>query len=433
MLEKKEILMVLKKYGYYSKNRAPFLYQEKEKVGLYFVWPHKHYGKLERVLYFDTIEELDDEVYKYWWFMNHKEKYDIQVVFDNYETPNPKVSYFYKGNVLKKEDLLHFENQEVGLETNEKIKRRELFRTATILILILKEKLKKQNETYQKVNELSNTFQQLKKDFKNKLNSYKKGMQEESPNFEIGEDSDEETSRLLANLHNELMSLKNIEDIRKFIASLIHYLHNLDMSLAGIQNLYLLERYPYEIEDVKKKITILEEANAKKKLFQNKQEIYNEFHSIDNLSECKKMVDMKTFIAQKQEEIEENYQNLKTIDETVLGDYIVSFEKLNLMLPPMVENLYQEFNKEDLFINLKNMFDHLSTKEQSACYVASSFLRDCLIILMEKHADTEINNTEIISKLVLENQIYLFNDAYTTLDYYMNTKIRVKYFSILKK
>ena len=145
------------------------------------------------------------------------------------------------------------------------------------------------------------------------------------------------------------------------------------------------------------------------------------------------MVDVKTYVEKEKKQIQEKYQNREDIDETVLGDYLVSFEKLNIELPPMIENnYYEEFDKEDLVNTLKNTFAELSEKEKSACYIASSFLRECLTILMKHKADTELNINEVISKLVLENQIHYFNEAYTILDDYNNAKIRVKYFTIIK-
>lgn len=435
MLEKTQILSILKKYGYYAINRAPYLYQDNEKIGLYFVWPHKHYGNLERVVLLNTLEETEEVVYQYWWFMNNKDKYPIMVEFDDYETKTPKVSYIYKENVLTMDAMKSFGSDEVLVkEPKDTLKKRELLRTATILILVLKEKIRMQNETYVKVEEMTETLKKLKSEYKSKLSLYKKGIKEETENLELLKDNPDESEALLLKLHGELDSLITIEDIRSFINTLFQYLSNIESSISTIQNNYLLNRYPFEIEDMKKKIAILDEAlNEKKKLFQNKQNPLALLASVDNLSECKKMVDIKTYIEKEQKEVKEKYQNRGSIDETVLGDYLVSFEKLNITLPPMIENkYYEEFDKEDLYNTLKVTFENLSKKEKSACFVASSFLRECLIILMEKNADTELNSNEVISRLILDNQIHLFNDAYNTLDYYVNAKIRVKYFSIIK-
>lgn len=435
MLVKDDVVSVLKKYGYNSLNRAPFLYQEKKKVGIYFVWPHKHYGNLERVLFFDTIEEVEEEVYKYWWFMNNKKKFPILVEFDDYETISPKVIYTYKGSPLSLDKIKNLqENTSYFQDPKDTIKKKELLRTATILILILKEKLGLQNAAYHKVQEMKDTYLNLKSDYKNKLSLYKKGIPEETDTISTIPEEKDESEALLLKLHDELGTLKTVEDIRNFISSLYTYLINIESSTASIQNTYLLNRYPFEIVDLRKKIAILDEAlKEKKKLFQTKQDPYVLLSSVDNLSQCKKMVDVKTYVEKEKKQIQEKYQNREDIDETVLGDYLVSFEKLNIELPPMIENnYYEEFDKEDLVNTLKNTFEELSEKEKSACYIASSFLRDCLTILIKHNADTELNSNEVISKLVLENQIHYFNEAYTILDDYNNAKIRVKYFPIIK-
>lgn len=435
MIDKQVILSVLKKYGYYSMNRAPFLYQDEENIGIYFVWPHKHFGNLERVFFFSTLEEVEEEVYKYWWFMNNKDNYSIAVEFDDYETKTPNVNYIYRGSSLSVETMKNFSiSTTLVKDPSDTLKKRQLLRTATILILVLKEKVRIQNETYLKVAEMAETLKKLKSEYKNKLSLYKKGTKDETENLELLKDNPDEGEKLLTKLNSDLASLETVEDIRTFINTLFQYLTNLESSLSAIQNTYLLNRYPFEIDDLRKKIGILDDAlNEKKKLFQNKQDPFTLLNSIDTFSQCKKMVDVKVFTEKEQKEIKEKYQNREAIDENVLGDYIVSFEKLNITLPPVIENkYYEEFDKVDLYRNLKTMFDELSEKERSACYVASSFLRECLIVLMEKNADTELNINEVISRIVLDKQIHLFNDAYNTLDYYVNAKIRVKYFSIIK-
>ena len=83
MITEEQIFNVLKKYGYYSLNRAPFVYRDKENLGIVFSWPNKHYGNLDRVIYIKTLEEAESEVYKYWWYMNNKDSANIDVLFDN--------------------------------------------------------------------------------------------------------------------------------------------------------------------------------------------------------------------------------------------------------------------------------------------------------------------------------------------------------------
>lgn len=435
MLQKEQVLSILKKYGYYSLNRAPFLYQNQENIGIYFVWPNKHYGNLERVLYFKKEEEVEEEVFKYWWYQNNKEKYSLTVVFDNYEVCNPIVNYYYKGTSLTIEMMKNFNEEGTNLkDPKDTIKKRQLLRTSTILILVLKEKLRIQNEIYLKVSEMKETIETLKKEYKKKLSLYKKGFSEAAETFELLVDNHDESEKLLKELHNELISLDSVEDIRNFIKMLFQYLEKLESSSITLQNRYLLNRYPYEIEDLRKKIVILEDAlNIKKKLFQSKQDLFEQLNIVDNMSECKKMVNLKIFIEKERKQVQYKYQNRGSIDENVLGDYLVNFEKLNIELPTMIENNdFEEFDKEELFTKLKKTFDSFTEEEKSACFVASSFLRECLIVLIGKNLDKEFNISQVISKLVLDNKIHIFNDAYMALDHYTNAKIRVKYFSVIK-
>ena len=116
MVIKKDLISlfikVLKKYGFYSLNRAPYLYQSNDTYGIYFIWPTKHYGTLERILFFEQEHALEEEVFKYWWFLNHKNKLDITVVFDNYETLSPKVTYRMDQIVLTEQVMKEFKNEE---------------------------------------------------------------------------------------------------------------------------------------------------------------------------------------------------------------------------------------------------------------------------------------------------------------------------------
>ena len=63
----------------------------------------------------------------------------------------------------------------------------------------------------------------------------------------------------------------------------------------------------------------------------------------------------------------------------------------------MIENnYYEEFNKEALYNNLKGTFESLTTEEKSACFVASSFLRECIMILIEKDILQTEEGTDIV-------------------------------------
>lgn len=434
MLKKEQVLDTLKKYGFYSLNRVPYLYQNKEKIGVYFVWPNKHYGSLERVIYFEDDQKLEEEIYKYWWFMDNKEKAPIDVEFDNYEVVNPQIIYRHKGSILTSEMMKHFsENKNNFVDPREQLKRKQLTRTANILISILKEKCKLQTQTYLKVTEMEEEINKLNNTYNKKLKEYKNDKEVVRESYEILMDDQDESEKLIHALYDELASLETSEELREFINNMFNYLSDLEASESHLQNVYLLNRYPIEIEDLKKKIDILNTAlQSKKKIFKNKQNPLEQIQEIENKSECKKMININIYIEKERKNIIEKYQNRENIDENVLGDYLVNFEKLQIEIPDIIpNNALEEIEKNELIKKLKTMFNKLNKREKSACYVASSFLKDCINILIEKEATKELNVNDVISKLILANQIDLFNDAFTILDTYINAKVRVKYFSIL--
>lgn len=434
-MKKEQILKVLKKYGFYSLNRAPYLYEKNGEVGVYFVWPNIHYGILERVLFFTDEQSLEEEVYKYWWFLNNKKKLAIEVLFDNYESLSPQITYRYKNTILTIDQMKDFDQKNMIIDHDAIVKKKQLLRTANILIMILREKFKLQNETYFKVVELQDTLKQLTNAFYKKLNQYNKSDEEVSETYELLIDDTDESENLTNTLYSELSLLNSVEEIRNFIKTLFGYLQNIDMSEIHLQNVYLLNRYPFEIDDMRKKIDILDNALAiKKKIFKSKQNVLELLKEIDLNSQCKKMININIYIDQEKQRIQEKYENCNQIEENILGDYLLEFEKMNIEVPDLIEssNYTMPLTKENVLHSLKLSYEKLNKKEKSACHIAASFLGECLNDLSEISFDTEYSISDVISQLVLKKKSDYFNEVFHLLDHYLNAKIRVKYFSILK-
>lgn len=436
MLKKEQILKVLKKYGFYSLNRAPYIYQNEDGFGVYFVWPNLHYGNLERVLFFDMEEDLEEEVFKYYWFLTNKNKIDIEVVFDDYETLSPKVTYKYMNTALSSSIMKSFFEKENGfVSEKDLIKKKQLQRTAQILIAILREKFKLQNETYFKVSELQEILKKLKNDYNKKFNQYNKSKDEVVESYELLMDENDDSDTLANTLYDDLALLNDIEEIRSFIESMFTYLSSIDSSEVHLQNIYLLNRYPYEIEDLKKKIDILDKSlKEKRKLFKPKQNAMTLLQKVDDESQCKQMININLYIEKEKKHIQEKYQNRGEIDENVLGDYLLNFEKINIDVPDMIESTQSVdlIDKTTLLESLKASYDKLTKKEKSACHVATSFLSECLNSLADIETLDQLNTNEVISQLILNKKIDIFNESFQLLDNYLNAKLRVKYLSILK-
>lgn len=437
MLKKEDILKVLKKYGFYSLNRAPYLYQNEGQLGVYFVWPNKQYGHLERVSYFEDEASVEEAIFKYWWFINHKDQYPITVEFDDYEIVHPNIIYKYKNCVLTVEEMKTFsEFLETYVDPKEELIRKQLSRTVTILLSLLKEKYKEQNETFSKVTEYSENLRMLTNTFYQKLKEYQKDKVEEKFESEVLIDTLDDSEEVVKRLEEEFKTLSSFDEIRDFINTLAHCIKELDFSEAHFQNVYLLNRYPYEIQDITKKIEVLnQQLKMRKKLFKGKKDTLEELELIDDTSECKKMMSVEFFIENEMKRVQKKYETKKDVSEEFLGDYLVSFLESSISLPPAIhlEGTVEEIDKKRLIATVKKSYEKLSDTEKSACFVAScAILRECLHVLMSLGALNEININETISKIIINQKIELFNTAYQTLDYYTNAKLRVKYFSILK-
>lgn len=436
MLNKEDILKILKKYGFYSLNRAPYIYEDNEHIGVYFIWPNKQYGNLERVFYFKDEKTLEEEVFKYWWFINNKEKYPLEVLFDNYEIVNPNVIYKYKNCIIDIKEIRNFkEFLDSYVDPKEELIKSQLMRTIDIITNILKEKVKYQNEIYDKVVKYASNLKDLTNKFNQKLNEYKKIKNNKTEENEILHDNSNNIEELIKNIQEEINKLTSIDEIRDFINTLANYVKEIDYSNAHYQNLYLLNRYPIEIDDMKKKIKIVEEhLSLKKKIFKGKKDCLEEINNVDKLSECHNLVDVNTYVEEELKKITSFYQEKKDVSEEFLGDYLVKFLNLTIELPEEIDanGVIEEIDQKRLLAHTKKHYEKLSDKEKSACLVASSFLKEPLGILIRLNAVNELNINETISKIILNQKIDLFNDAYQTLDHYINTKIRVKYLSILK-
>jgi hypothetical protein len=434
MIKKEQILKVLKKYGYYSLNRAPYLYQNEESSGLYFIWPTKNYGNLERVLFFDSEDSLEEEVYKYWWFMNNKNKVNIDVVFDDYQVLSPKVTYVYNNTILDVNKMKTFSIDNQIVDDKENLKIRQLQRTANILILILKEKIKLQNSTYYKVLELKDKLQNLNNEYNKKLMEYNKTKTNYVDTYELLEDENDESEKITNILFEKLANLKNIEELRSFIKNIVEYLASIDSSTVHIQNVYLLNRYPFEINDMEKKISILDKyLKHSKLLFKSHQKIEDQLNKIDENSECKKLININVYVDKEKKSILEKYKDYLNVDDVVLGDYIIEIEKLDINIPKILEAKQSKtLSFAEALDILKNNYEKLNKREKSACHIASSFLINCLNYLSSIPDLLFLSTNDVINNLVSNNNLEIFNESYKALDDYLNTNIRVKYFSLLK-
>ena len=135
-----------------------------------------------------------------------------------------------------------------------------LVRTARILVSVIEEKIKVQNDTYRNVKELDLEFQKQENEFYQLLNRYQK----KNYPLHVIEDS----SLDLVNMDSEIQSLNaqidflidhsNFGDMKKFIDTLWETLLHMECERGNLKNKYLLFKLPIDLEDIRKKKSYME-------------------------------------------------------------------------------------------------------------------------------------------------------------------------------
>ncbi len=431
MKTKEEALKILNKYGFYSSNRAPYIYANKDSIGIYFTFISKSFGTLNRVLFFDSLEDLEDAIYEYWWYQNNKNSLQIDVEFDDYETLSPNVSYIYEGCKITKEDMKNISSKkDILAGKEEEITSKQLARTSNILINIYKEKL----SFYEKIKDDVETLKEELISLNKKCKKVSKLNEKEIENYDKMLEDNKAHQIVIDSLERESSVIIGTSRYKEFILKIMDILRNLDVKEYNLQNIYLVNKYSFEIEDLKLKMGVLDEAKEKKGLFKSKKDLTSKISLIDEKSKASKMININLFIDKERKSILSRYESYENISLEVLGDYIKEFEKLDIDLPSKIESLKtsEALNYKEVQSNLLVKFEKLSKKEKSACYVATSFLKPCLNVLYDLDLKDKLNVTVLINSLVNSKKLDMFSEAFRILENFVNTKIRVKYFSVLK-
>ena len=394
MVSKDEIIAILSKYGMDSKYQTPYLYEENGQFGIVYSFWHVFYGFLERVKWFSSINDAEDFVYQLWWYRKYSKKYAVTFQFSDYESLSPMVTYFMDEKELRVSDMknLLMDPEELPREKKKQKLYQRFVRTARILVSVIEEKIKVQNDTYRNVKELDLEFQKQENELNQLLNRYQK------TNYPLHDIED--LSFDFVNMDSELKSLSdqidflmehpNFEDIKKFIDALWETLLHMECEKGYLQNKYLLFKLPIDLEDIRKKKDYMETVfNKKKGLFFRKEHVINALSKIDEESESQKIIGMKDYI--------EN--EVKRLEAT-LGDYLNEFDNLGISSPFDSQNKPKEkvFSYEDLRKKYQEIYDSLSQREQQLLSIYHSFLQpicDAIIKLQLNHE----NESQILAMI----------------------------------
>ena len=404
-VEKVEIevlFKILNKYGFYSLKKEPFLYAKNGSTGISFTFKDDFYGDLTRVVIPNTIEEVEDFLGKYSWHKKYGQKFHVKIKLDDYKKINPKVLFTREDQEYTLKELVELSNKGLEQEKNQKKKEviyiKKIKRTLLLLVQVIKEKIKVQEDTYQNLLKLTQEYNQ-------KYNQLEKVKQEyyklKKVNF-ISEEKTEPLPDFSAKIEEMIKDINMVEDkelLEQQIDIYLAFIQELEKSKSLIHNKYELIKLPLELDKINQKLTLIENALSRKKgFFGKKENIDKQLEEIEEKSIVNQIVSYENYEKNELERIEEKYAMIPELDKRTIADYLIEFDNLKIPEPDLEEiPKEKEITYEEVMQSLEKDFEKRTSDEKNILTMYHSFLRKILVneeYSFEKEIEDFINLLE---------------------------------------
>ena len=352
MLTKNECLQILKSYNINSEKYEPTIYEGKNEIGICMDIKDSLFGYLTRIFIYNNKEDLNNFLKSFFWYKNNRQKYNITLSLDNYETKKPNIIYRYKNQSLTLDDMLHMEDFLKAEENDKKEKTEKNFYLESIKELtnyLINFKQMKENIKSEK-NKLKTEENDLKFELLNELTIYY-GKERTVNKKKITLDPPVEvnTTLLLENVKN--IETKSLNEIKDYLNSLINIIKEEELDEKNLINIYSNGVYNYNIDILKKQIDFVKSKINAEKNFNLKG---SKLHNIDaelrsflktNIAPVK----IEVFLSDNKKQISKKYSNinLNNACQFITGKqlFIEPLKENNLVTINNNEYLLEEFNQ----------------------------------------------------------------------------------------
>ncbi len=347
-MNKKDLLKLIKKYGFDSSLKEPFLYEDKDKLGIYYTFKDDIYGTLNRVYLPKDVDDCDWFLKNYYSYIN---SHCNIIKLSSYNDPFAKPNFIEDIELLDENNIINYFEDE------------PYYRSANLLIKIIKEKMDLSLLTYENVKKLTDKYTRIKQELAKKKNSPDELITVYNPK-QI-EDIKIKQETIIKKLSNNLENCKNINELKEIISDLIKYLKSLELEDSLINNKYFMLKIPIEIEQIKEEIKLLDEYNIVKLKKKKKLELEEKMKELELKHSKNKVISLGSFMKNEIERINEKYNMISEIDYNSVADYLIEFDNLN------IEN---EIIKEKQGIKiLEDFFNKLDSKNKNILYLMTFF------------------------------------------------------------
>lgn len=364
-MTKEDLLKLLNKYGFYSFRKEPFIYEGKDGIGFSYSFKDPFYGQLTRLFLPNSLVEAEEFLAKYYWYKKYGDTYSVFLVLDDYTSAHPNIRIEYQGKDMSLTDLNQLFIESKEKKEKDKAYLRKVKRTLLLLLEVLKEKLRLQNQTYHNLLKLTNNYIDKENEFQEKWARYqKKGFEPlkhvEAENFDFAVDYS------LQDYENEIRRNEDIDSLEALVGSLVDMIYHLEIDEGYLQNKYELIKIPLQIQVLKRKIQVLDDYLSRKKaLFGRKEDDLDQMIlDVEQESTLQNIVSFEHYKSNEEKRIEEKYTVIPDLDIRTVGDFLVEFDNLKVSEPILVDAINENVSFEMVMENLERDYANLSREEQ---------------------------------------------------------------------
>jgi len=359
-MKQQDLLKIFHKYGFTSCKKYPYLYQNNNKCGIVYTLKTPYYGELTRVYFPKTLDDAEDFLAKFYWYTKNGEKNWIHVELTHYQSKESDILYFQNGKELSREELLH-SKKEVFTENKKEVAfLKKMKRTFFLLVEVIEEKIKVQNETYSNLITLTNESIQKFNEKNEKLAKLTDKIYKKKKNVPIEPVVSYED--ILNTWKEQIVSVEEKEELNSYIFELVDFLRKLELDEGFLKNKYELIQIPLQIDSLKEEIAVIDAYQSKKKgIFSKKENIEELLEQCKKKDLLKKIVKYDSYRENERKRILEKYEIIPDLDIRTIGDYFLEFDNLKIKEPIFEEEEKAEKKEasfEIVMTSLEKSFSH---------------------------------------------------------------------------
>ena len=374
-VHREELQKLMIKYGFYSLNKEPFLYDGRNGVGLSFTFRCPFYGTLTRLFIPKNQEEAEVFLRKYCWYKKNGQNYKVQIELNDYETELPEIFFTRDKRNLTFEEMQALEKKDQKEEPQkQKNYIQKLKRSALLILGVIEKKIEIQNKTYQNLVKLTNQYQEKLYELNKQKQEYERLPLPMMPPEKLSDETVDYHDQLRS-LEQNIRQMNTETELTNYIKELTNFLKSLEVSESLIQNKYELIKKPIEIESLEQQIKEVELLKRKRGMFGKKENLEEALEKVRKQSTLKEIVSFQTYHDNEIKRIEEKYTLIPDMDIRTIGDFFVEFDNLNIG-EPILEIDEKNPSYELTMKKLESDFASRSKEEQTILTLFHSMLKD---------------------------------------------------------